>query len=43
MRYLAILNPLTMILLYFVMAPVHAGYRKVKCTINPNCPECAIN
>lgn len=43
MRYLAILNPLTMAFLYFVVVPVIKTYRKVKCAINPNAPECALN
>ncbi|MDO7789091.1 hypothetical protein [Desulforamulus aquiferis] len=43
MRYLAIVNPMTMMFVYFVVAPVVKAYRKVKCSINPNSPECAIN
>lgn len=43
MRYLAVVNPLTMIFVYFVVAPAVKGYKKVKYAINPNAPECASN
>lgn len=43
MRYLAIVNPLTMVFLYFIVAPTVKAYRTIKCAINPNAPECALN
>ncbi|AEG60841.1 hypothetical protein [Desulforamulus ruminis] len=43
MRYLSVVNPLTMMFIYFVVAPALTGYKKIKCAIHPNCPECAVN